>query len=69
MGGKMKIGDKVWFFAYSTTGTKELRVGTYMSKRDGLYLIKSNSTFYKRDFKDIAKVTGKEKLDFLTKCR
>ena len=63
----MKIGDKVWLFATENgnkLGAKVLRMGEYIANLDGQRVIRSNGKIFRRKLSELAKVTGKEKLDF-----
>ena len=62
----MKIGDKVWLFVGRNTKehNKELAIGEYIAYDNGLRIIRVGKKIVKRKLSEIAKVTGKEKLDF-----
>lgn len=63
----MKIGDKVWLFTTENgnkLGAKVLRMGEYISIIDGKRIIRVGNRIVRRKPSELAKVTGKEKLDF-----
>lgn len=62
----MKIGDSVWIFVGRNTAdhNKELACGQYISYEKGLRVVRVGKKIYKRKLCELAKVTGKEKLDF-----
>lgn len=62
----MKLGDRVWLFIGRNTvdHNKELARGEYIASKNGLKFVRVGNKIYKRKLCEIAKVTGKEKLDF-----
>ena len=63
---KLKLGDKVWLFVgnNSTDNEKRLALGEYIATHSGKRVIRVGSRIVRRKLCEIAKYTGKEKLDF-----
>lgn len=57
----MKAGAFVWFFGAGEENSKELKIGQFITRRNGKLVIKSGNRMYYRRIADVAEITGKEK--------